>query len=322
MRFCGGVVVNGVILRLCVAILQTPTDVFPNIIIPVVGVELNYTGLSPQDMQNRLTTPFERGASTTVTDIEHIESTSYHNIAVVKMFFQPSVQLEGAIAQVTSAAQPAIRGMPPGTTPPGVFAFNASSVPVLQISLSSKTLSEQQLQDLATNFIRTGLATIEGVAIPGPYGGKSRLITVDLDPQKLQQRGISGSDIVTAINSQNLVIPQGTAKIGEREYDVALNSSPKSIPELNDLPVKVINGAMTYVRDVAFVHDGNSFQTNVARRDGQRGVLLVILKTGKTSTLDIVAKVRAALPKIAATLPPELEMTPVSDQSVFVRYQQ
>ena len=302
-----------------VAIVQTPVDIFPDINIPVVGVILNYTGLSPQDMQDRLATVLERNLTKTVDDIEHMEAQSYHGIAVIKMFFQPGTNIATRMAQISASAQSAVRGMPPGTVPPFMIAYSAADVPILQLGLSSKTLSEQQLQDLASNFLRTRLATVQGAELPAPYGGKNRLVTVDLDPQKLLQRGISGAEVVNAVNAQNLVVPQGTAKIGDREYDVALNSSAKTVEELNDVPVKIVNGAMVYLRDVAYVHDGASFQTNISRSDGQRGVLLVVLKHGKASTLDVVARVRAALPKIAATLPPELDITPLSDQSIFVR---
>ena len=302
-----------------VAIVQTPVDIFPDINIPVVGVILNYSGLSPQDMQDRLGTVLERNLTTTVNDIEHMEAQSYHGISVIKVFFQPNSDVFAGMAQISASTSSAVRGMPPGTIPPFMIAYSAADVPILQIGLSSKTLSEQQLQDLASNFLRTRLATIQGAELPGAYGGKNRLITVDLDPQKLLQRAISGAEVVNAVNAQNLVVPQGTEKIGGLEYDIALNSSAKTIDELNDVPVKVVNGTVIYLRDVAYVHDGASFQTNIARNDGHRGVLQVILKHGKASTLDIVARVRAALPKIAATLPPDLEMTLLGDQSIFVR---
>jgi multidrug efflux pump subunit AcrB len=302
-----------------VAIYQTPTDIFPAINIPVVGAVLNYTGLSPQDMQDRLASGLERGLTTVVSNIEHMEAQSYHGVSVVKVFFQPGSDVYGGMAQMAAFSQAAVRQMPPGATPPFMLAYSAADVPVLQIGMSSKTLSEQQVFDLATNFLRIHLANIEGAELPAPYGGKSRLVAVDLDPQALLQRGLSGTDVVNAVNSQNLIIPQGTAKIGEREYDIALNSSAKTIAELNDVPVKVVNGAMVYLRDVAYVHDGNSFQTNITRRDGQRGVLQSILKNGNASTLDVVDRIRKELPIIAATMPPELEMTTAADQSIFVR---
>ena len=302
-----------------VAIAQTAVDIFPDINIPVVGVIMNYSGLAPQDMQDRLATVLERNLTTTVNDIEHMEAQSYHGISIIKIFFQPGTDPFAGMAQISASSQSAVRNMPPGTVPPFMIAYSAADVPILQLGLSSKTLSELQLQDLASNFLRNSLATVQGAELPGAYGGKSRLVTVDLDPQKLLQRSISGADVVAAVNAQNLVVPQGTAKIGSREYDIALNSSAKTVAELNDLPIKTVNGAMVYLRDVAYVHDGASFQTNVARTDGHRGVLQFVLKHGKASTLDVVARIRAALPKIAATLPPELDITPLSDQSIFVR---
>src|SRR5580700_822603 len=314
------IVVSLLILILSgVAILQTPVDIFPAINIPVVGVVIQYTGLSPQDMQDRLASVLERGMTNNVDNIEHIEAQSYHGIAVIKVFLQPKADPFAAIAEISSVAGSSVRGMPAGTTPPYMLAYSAADVPILQIGLSSQSLSEQQLTDLGVNFLRTRLITIEGAELPAPYGGKNRLVTVDLDPQKLLQRGISGADVVNAVNAQNLVQPQGTAKIGDREYDIELNSSAKSIDELNDMPVKVVNGAMVYLRDVAYVHDGAAFQTNVSRRDGQRGVLMVVLKHGAASTLDVVRRIRAALPKIAATLPPDMDISLTGDQSIFVR---
>src|SRR5579862_4049252 len=301
-----------------VAIVRTSVDIFPDINIPVVGVIMGYSGLSPQDMQDRLTTILERNLTTTVGDIEHMESQSYHGVSIIKVFFQPGADVFAGMAQISASSASAVRGMPPGTVPPFMIAYSAADVPILQLGLSSKTLSELQLQDIASNFLRTQLATVKGAELPAAYGGKNRLITVDLDPQKLLQRSISGAEVVGAVNSQNLVVPQGTEKIGGREYDIALNSSARSVEELNDVPVKIVNGAMVYLRDIAFVHDGASFQTNITRTDGQRGVLQVVLKHGNSSTLDVVARIRAALPKIAATLPPDLVMTPLSDQSVFV----
>ena len=301
------------------SILDTPTDIFPNINIPVVSTIWHYSGLSPEEMSRRITFPFERISTITVNDVEHIESQSLYGTSIIKIFFQPNVKIESAIAQVTSSAQTILRGMPPGTTAPLVITYNASSVPILQLGLSSTTLAEQQLNDLGMNFIRTQLATIEGAGIPYPYGGKQRQIDVDLDPQKLLERNISGADVVTAVNAQNLVMPQGTAKIGDREYDIELNSSPKSVEELNDLPVRIVNGATVYVRDVAYVHDGAGFQTNIVRQDGHRGALLTIMKIGNASTLDIVKEVREALPRIEATLPPGLDVRTTADQSLFVR---
>jgi multidrug efflux pump subunit AcrB len=301
------------------AILRTPTDIFPNLNIPVVSVIWNYSGLPPEEIQKRIVTNFERAATTTVNDIEHMESQSYFGVGVIKIFFQPKAKIEGAIAQVTAISQTLLHSMPPGITPPLIISYSASSVPVLQLSLGSKTLSEQQLNDLATNFLRTQLATIEGASIPLPFGGKVRQVTVDLDPRALLANGVSGSEVVNAVGVQNLILPQGTVKIGEREYNVALNSSSQTIEGLNDLPIKVVNGATIYVRDVAHVHDGFQFQTNVVHLDGHRSALLMVIKSGNASTLDIVSRVRAALPRIATTLPPDLEIQPIADQSLFVR---
>ena len=302
-----------------VAILNTPTDVFPNINSPVVSVVWNYSGLSPQEMADRLTGNSERAATTTVNDIQHIESTSLNGIAIIKLFFQPNVRIEGAVAQVTAISQTILRQAPPGTSPPLVIAYNASSVPILQLGLSSDTLSEQQLFDLATNFIRTRLVTVPGAAIPWPYGGKQRQINVDLDPRALFEKGISGADVVSTLNNQNLILPQGTSKIGDREYNIEFNSTARKVPELNDLPIKMVNGAMVYVRDVAFVHDGASFQTNIVRQDGRRGALLTVLKNGNASTLAVVSGIVDMLPNIEATLPPGLTLRRTIDQSLFVR---
>jgi multidrug efflux pump subunit AcrB len=314
------IVVSVLILILSgVAIVQTPVDIFPSIDIPVIGIVLSYTGLSPQDMQDRLASVMQRNMTNTVEDVDHYEAQSYHGISVVKVFLQPKANLYGDIAEVSSVSTSAIRGMPTGTTPPFLLPYDAADVPILQIGLSSKSLSEQQLTDVAQNFLRPRLTTIPGIELPGPYGGRQRMVAVDLDPQKLLQRGISGADVVTAVNAQNVVQPQGTAKIGDREYDIELNGAAKTVDELNDVPVKVVNGAMVYLRDVAYVHDGASFQINISRRDGQRGVLQVVLKHGAASTLDVVREVRAALPKIAATLPEGVNISLTGDQSIFVR---
>ncbi len=308
-----------IIILSVVAIQQTPVDIFPNINIPVVSVIWNYSGLAPQEMADRLTGNSERIATTTVNDIQHIESTTLNGIAIVKLFFQPNTKIEAAVAQVTSAAQVILRQAPPGTTPPLVIAYSASSVPILQLGLGSATLSEQQLFDVGVNFLRTQLITVPGAAVPYPYGGKQRQVDVDLDPQALFEKGISGAEVVNAISVQNIVLPQGTSKIGDREYDVELNSSPKKISELNDLPIRVVNGATIYVRDVAFVHDGNSFQTNIVRQDGKRGVLLTVLKSGNASTLAVVDGITQKLPGLEAQMPPELTLKKTIDQSLFVR---
>jgi multidrug efflux pump subunit AcrB len=302
-----------------VAILRTPTDIFPNINIPVVSVVWGYTGLAPEDIEQRMVAIYERFSTTVVNDIEHIESQSYFGIGVIKIFFQQGADINGAIAQATACAQPATRFMPAGTTPPLVIAYTASSVPILQLGLSSSTLSEGQVFDLGVNFIRVQLADIEGAAIPFPYGGRQRQVSVDLDPKALLARGVSGAEVVSAVSAQNLILPQGTIKMGQREYDVELNSSPPQVAELNDLPIKVVNGTPVYVRDVAHVHDGFQFQTNIVHVNGHRSALLTIFKTGKASTLDIVSRVRKALPRIQAGLPPELKIDAVADQSLFVR---
>jgi multidrug efflux pump subunit AcrB len=300
-------------------ILRTPTDIFPNINIPVVSVLYQYTGLNAEEMEQRVTSVYERILTTTVNDIEHMESQSLNGIAVIKIFFQPGVQVSAAVAQLTAASQPAIRQMPPGITPPLVISYSASSVPILQLALSGQGLSEQQLNDFGTNFIRQSLATVPGAAVPWPYGGKQRQVMIDLDSSALQAKGLSPSDIINAVTAQNLILPSGTSKIGGFEYDVDLNASPKTVEELNDLPVKSTIENTIYVRDVAHVRDGFSPQTNVVRRDGSRGSLLTVQKVGATSTLDIVQRVKDALPAIRAALPPELRIEPLADQSLFVR---
>jgi multidrug efflux pump subunit AcrB len=308
-----------VLILSIVAILRTPTDIFPNINIPVVTVIYQYQGLAPEDIERRIVTILERTATTTVNDIEHMESNSYHNLGIIKIFFHPHVSVDGAIAECTAIGQATLRQMPPGTTPPFIISYNASTVPILQLGLSSKTLNEGQLTDIGVNFLRTQLATVEGAAIPYPFGGKTRQINVDLDPQSLLAHGVSGTEVVNAINEQNLLLPQGSIKIGNREYDVTMNSSPVRVDEMNGMPVKMVNGSMVYVKDVAHVHDGFAFQTNIVHMDGRRGGLLTIFKNGNASTLDIISKVYDALPRIKSTLPPELDIAPVSDQSIFVR---
>ncbi len=302
-----------------VSILRTPTDIFPNIDIPVVSVLWNYTGLSPEDMGNRIVYQYERVLTTTVNDIEHIESQSLNGIGVVKIFFHPGVNIGNAVAQVTAVSQTLLRQLPPGTTPPLVIQYNASSVPIIQLALSGQGLSEQQLGDLGLNFIRTGLITVPGAAIPYPYGGKQRQVQVDLDTGALQSKGLSPSDVVNAINLQNLILPTGTAKIGTFEYEVDTNGAPLTVPELNDLPIKQSGTSTIYIHDVANVRDGFPPQTNIVRVNGQRSSLMVILKAGDASTLDIISGVKALLPTIAAGLPPALKITPLSDQSIFVK---
>jgi multidrug efflux pump subunit AcrB len=300
-------------------ILRTPTDIFPNINIPVVSTIWSYTGLSAPEMTNRIVTGYERAVTTTVNDIEHIESQTLAGISVVKIFFRPKARIDAAVSQVTAIAQTVLRQMPPGTTPPLVISYSASSVPVLQLALSGQGLSEQQLFDAGNNGVRAGLATVQGAAIPYPYGGKPRQIQVDLDLHALQSRGLSASDVVNAISAQNLILPAGTAKIGQFEYAVETNSSPGTIDGLNDLPVRSRNGAVVFIKDVAHVRDGNAPQTNIVRVNGQRASLLTILKSGSASTLTIISQVRAALKQLAGSLPPELQVTPLNDQSLFVR---
>src|ERR1700761_4725699 len=302
-----------------VILLQTPVDIFPEINIPVVSIIWSYNGMVPTEMERRVTSIYERALTTTVGNVEHIESQSLNGVAVIKVFLQPQANVDGAIAQVTAEAQATMKQLPEGITPPLVIRYSASTVPILQLGLSGIGLSEQELNDLGTNFIRPQLATIRGAAVPLPYGGKVRQVMVDIDSSQLESKGLSPLDIVNAVNAQNVILPSGTAKIGTTEYNVGLNGTPASMQELNDLPVKTVNGGTVFLKDVAHVRDGFAVQQNVVRQDGQRGALLTIEKTGTASTLAIVAGVRAALPKIAATLPPQLKMTPLSDQSVFVK---
>jgi multidrug efflux pump subunit AcrB len=301
------------------AILRTPTDIFPNINIPVVGVIWRYTGLSPDEMATRLVLSSERSAQTTVNDVAHTESQSLSGTAVVKYFFQPHAREEMSFAQITGVSQTALRQAPPGTTPPYILAYNASSVPILQLALSSPSLSEAELFDLGNNIIRTGLATVYGASMPYPYGGLQREVQVDLDPDALRAQGLSGNDVTNAIANQNLILPAGTEKIGDREYFVEVNASPQTIEELNNLPVTTRNGSVIYVRDVAHVRDGYPPQTNIVRRDGHRGVLMSVLKTGAASTLDIIRSIKERLPGIRAALPPDFHIDLVGDQSLFVR---
>jgi CzcA family heavy metal efflux pump len=302
-----------------IVILRTPTDIFPEINIPVISVVWTYQGLSPQNMSDRITTITERAMTTLVNDIDHIESQSLNGIAVVKVFFRPTANIQTALAQVTAISQTQLRQLPAGTTPPLIIQYSASSVPIVQIGLSSKTLPEQQLFDWGFNFIRTPLITIPGVAIPFPYGGKQRQVQVDIDTQALQAKHLTPVDVVNAISAQNLVLPSGTAKLGSVEYQVELNASPQTIAELNDLPIKSANGTTIYIRDVAHVRDGFSPQTNIVRQDGVRGSLLTVLKSGNSSTITIVDNIRSTLPSIESTLPKDLNMKLLFDQSLFVR---
>nr|WP_295659192.1 efflux RND transporter permease subunit [Polymorphobacter sp.] len=301
------------------AALRTPVDIFPDIRVPVIAVAWTYAGLSPEDMSGRLITPYERTLTTTVNDIEHIESQSLQGIGVVKIFFQPGADIRTATAQVTSISQSVLRQLPPGVTPPLILNYSASTVPILQLALSGKGLSEQQLFDIGQNQVRTSLVTIPGAAIPYPSGGRQRQIQIDIDPQALQSKGLSAQDVGNAIAAQNQINPAGFAKIGSYQYSIKLNNAPDTIAGLNNLPVKVVNGATIYMRDVANVRDGSGPQTNVVHVDGHRSVLMTVLKNGATSTLAIVQGVKDALPAIAATLPESLHIVPIGDQSVFVK---
>ena len=301
------------------AALRTPVDIFPDIRIPVIAVAWQYSGLSPADMSARIVTPDERMLTTTVNDIEHIESQSLQGIGIVKIFFQPGTDIRTATAQVTSSSQTVLRQMPPGITPPLILNYNASTVPILQLALSGQGLSEQQLFDTAINQVRSPLVTIPGIAIPFPSGGRQRNVQVDLNPLALQSKGLSAQDVAAAIAAQNQINPAGFVKIGPTQYSVRLNNAPDSIAGLNDLPVKVVNGATITMRDVAFVHDGSSQQTNVVHVEGRRSVLMTVLKNGATSTLSIVDGVKQALPKVLESLPPNLRVLPVGDQSIFVK---
>ena len=295
------------------------TDIFPEIDIPVISIIWTYNGLNAQEMGQRIAGQSERGLTTTVSDIEHIESRSLAGITVIKVFFQPTANIQTALAQVVAAMQPQVRQLPPGITPPLIIKYSASSVPVIQLALSSPTLPEQSVFDAAVNQLRPQLVTLPGVAIPFPYGGKIRVISVDLDLPAMQARGLSPAEVVAAVNTQNLILPSGTAKFGETEFSVRMNASPDAISGLNDLPIRTQGGATTYLRDVAQVRDGFSPQTNIVRQDGERGVLLSVLKNAGVSTLDIVASVRATLPRATAILPPDIKVTALFDQSVFVK---
>jgi multidrug efflux pump subunit AcrB len=300
-----------------VVILRTPTDIFPSINIPVIAVAWQFTGLNPEEMEGRITTGYERVLTTTVDNIEHIESTTVSGQSIIRIYLQPNASLDTANAQVTAISQTALRQLPPGVLPPLVINYSASTVPILQLALSG--MSEAELNDVGVNFLRTQLVTVPGASIPYPYGGKQRQVMVDLDPRLLQSKGLAPIDVVNTLGQQNIVLPSGTAKIGEFEYDVAMNASPRTVPELNDLPIKVVQNATVYIRDVAHVRDGFSPQTNVVRQDGRRGTLVTILKTGSASTLDVVKGIRDLLPRVTPTLPPALKIQPLADQSIFVR---
>jgi multidrug efflux pump subunit AcrB len=302
-----------------IAIFRTPTDIFPNINIPVVSVIWNYNGLVPKDMADRIVSITERNMTTIVDNIEHVESQSLYGISVVKVFMQPNASIDRAVAQITASSQTQLRQLPPGTTPPLIIAYSASSVPVMQLALSGQGLSEQRLNDYGLNFIRTQLITIPGTAVPYPYGGKQRQVQVDLNPAALQSKGLSALDVVNAIALQNLILPTGTSKIGSKEYDVDIpNAAPQSIADLNRIPIKTIGNTTIYMKDVAWVRDGFPPQTNIVRVNGQRSVLLTIQKAGDASTLKVISGIKALLPQIATTVPPQLKMVPLADQSIFV----
>jgi CzcA family heavy metal efflux pump len=308
-----------ILLLTPLVLLRTPVDIFPDINIPVISVVWNYNGLAPSEMSNRIVSNSERAMTTLVNNIEHIESTSLDGVGVVKVFFQPGTNIQTALSQVTAISQTITRTLPPGTTPPLIITYSASTIPIIQLGLSSKSLPEQQLFDLGNNFLRTQLATVQGAAMPYPYGGKQRQIMVDIDESKLQQYNLTPTDIVNAVNAQNLVTPSGSVKIGPLDYSVEMNGTPGSIEELNNLPVKTVNGSTLYLRDVAHVRDGFAPQTNIVRQNGVRGALMSILKIGRSSTLDIVKAVKGVVPIAAQSLPPALKITSLFDQSLFVR---
>jgi multidrug efflux pump subunit AcrB len=308
-----------IVLLTPLVLMRTPTDIFPEINIPVISLVWTYTGLQPQEMERRITSTVERGIMVLVNDVEHVESQSLNGQAIIKIYFQPNANVQTALAQTTAISQTFLRFLPPGTTPPLVIIYSASTVPVIQIGLTSDSLSEQEIFDYGNNFIRTQIATVPGASMPFPYGGKSRLISVDIDSAALQSKGLSPLDIVNAVNAQNLILPTGTAKLGTLEYNVEMNGSPTSVAELNDLPVKTVNGSTIYMREVAHVRDGYSPQTNVVLTNGQRGVLMSVYKTGNASTLSIVDRVKQVLQDYRPSLPQSLNLTIFFDQSLFVR---
>ena len=308
-----------IILLMPLAVLRTPVDIFPDINIPVVSVLWNFTGFAPQEMADRIVSNSERIATVTVNNIEHIESQSVYGFGVIKIYFQPSVNIQTALAQTTAAMQTILRSLPPGTTPPLIIQYTASTTPIVQLGLSSKTLPDQVLFDLGQNFLRTQLATVQGAATPYPYGGKIRQVQVDLDMPKLQTYGLSPTDVVNAVNAQNIITPSGTAKIGLTEYQVEMNSAPKTIAELNDIPLKTINGSTIYMRDVAHVRDGFAPQTNIVRQDGVHGVLMSMYKVGAGSTITIVNAIKNIVPVALQALPKGITVKPLFDQSLFVR---
>src|SRR3974390_2474938 len=301
------------------AALRTPTDIFPDTRIPVIGVVWQYTGLPPDQMSGRMVTPFERALTTTVNDIEHIVANSYNGFGIVKIFFQPNVDIRTANAQVTAISQTLIKQMPPGATPPLILNYSASTGPIIQVALSGEGLTEQNLADIGINQLRTPLVTVPGAAIPYPFGGKQRQVQIDLNPQALQARGLSGQDVANALAAQNLITPVGTQKIGAFEYNIQLNNSPLKMEDLGDLPIRTVNGAMVYVRDVASVRDGNPPQTNIVHVNGNRSVLMMVLKAGSISTLDIIAGIKQKVIDVKDSLPEALKIGFIGDQSIFVR---
>ncbi|MDE1161242.1 MAG: efflux RND transporter permease subunit [Acidobacteriaceae bacterium] len=301
------------------AVTHMAVDIFPNINIPVVSVVWTYTGLSPEQLTDRIVSPFERVLPTLVNDVDHTESQTLNGVAVTKVYFRPSVQISQGLAQITAAAQQILKQDPPGTTPPLIIQYSASSVPIVQLGLSGKGLTEQQLNDFALNSVRTQLSTVQGASIPYPYGGQQRQVQVDIDTSKLQAYGLSASDVVNAVNAQNVILPSGDAKVGDFDYQVETNSTPKTIAALNAIPVKTVNGATVYMRDIGNVRDGFPPQTNIVRVDGQRATLLTVQKTGDSSTLDIISNIRKQLPNVLSELPSSLKINLISDQSIFVR---
>src|SRR6202165_2234913 len=315
------IVVLGILIFLfgAIAIVRTPTDIFPNIDIPVVSIIWNYNDLEPQEMADRIVSITERNLTTTVDNISHVESQSLYGIAVVKVFFQPTVSIDKAIAQITANSQTQLKQLPLGTTPPLIITYSASTVPILQLGLSGQGISEQALNDYGLTSIRPQLVTVQGAAVPYPYGGKQRQVQVDLNTQALQAKGLSPLDVVNAIAAQNLILPTGTSKIGLKEYDVDIaNAAPQTIAQLNRIPVKTIGSTTIYISDVAWVRDGFPPQTNIVRVNGQRSSLLTVQKAGDTSTLSIIAGIKALLPQIKTTVPPALDIKPLADQSIFV----
>ena len=307
-----------IVLLGVVTILSTPVDIFPAINIPVVSVVWTYSGTTPQEMAERIVTISERSITTTVGDIEHLESQSLNGVSVVKVFFQPNANIASAVAQVTSVSQTILRPLPPGITPPFIIQYNASSVPIIQMSVSSDTLPEQALNDFATNVVRTRLATVQGASIPLPYGGKARQIMVDIDPQAMLAKGVSAQDVTNAVSAQNLILPAGDMKIGSRDYGVQINNSPDIVAALNDLPVKQVNDTVIYIHDVAQVRDGYAVQTNMVRQNGRRSSLLSILKSGSASTLDVIKRIKEVEPQVEAIVPKALKLKLLFDQSLFV----